>query len=226
MRATTLTRTLLPILMFSLAACDKTGESSDEKKEATEQKSPSSVPTGEAGRGVQPGQGAWRVFLILDTSADHSFFAPEQALTRVLDGTGIKVVRAWALGPVEIKNDAGEVIATVDLKNVTDQGKGYVFIEDGRIPDFVAPASLPFVLQQASAYYGTQIKMNNGRNAGAGMGAGGGGMGAAASKIKGNKIPSAVKNGKGMKMQKGAAGARKVGSKPTEEVTGEGTTEQ
>jgi len=159
-----LTRALLPALLC-ISGCSAIEGLFSGDEATTEPSSTSTTPTTSAS-GVQPGQGAWRVLIIMDTSADHSFFAPEQAFDRVLDGTGIKLLRAWALGPVEIKNDQGEVIGTVDLKTVTDQSKGYVLAEAGRPFDFVAPSSLPFLLQQASAYFGTTIRMNNGRSAG------------------------------------------------------------
>jgi hypothetical protein len=167
---TSLTRALLPALLFVAGCSAIEGLFSDDK--TTEASGATTSTTTSSASGVQPGQGAWRVLIIMDTSADHSFFAPEQAFDRVLDGTGIKLVRAWALGPVEIKNDEGDVIGNVDLKTVTDQSKGYVLAEAGRPYDFVAPSSLPFVLQQASSYFGTTIRMNNGRAAGEGSGMG------------------------------------------------------
>ncbi len=215
---TTFTRALLPALLLGLVGCEQfEGLFSDDAPEeaATEAGAPvtpsTATPTAAAPT-AKAGQGAWRTLVILDTSADRSFFAPEQALTKALEGTGIGVTRAWALGPVEIKNDAGEVIGTTDLKTVTDQAKGYVLVEDGRPPDFVAPASLPFVLQQATSYFDTPIKMNNGRAAGSG-----GGMGmrqGKGAKQGGPAAPAAA--GQRLKMQKGEngmTGARKIGTK-------------
>lgn len=205
---TSFTRVLLPALLCIAGCSAIEGLFSDDKTEVV---STTTTTAGSTASGVQPGQGAWRVLIIMDTSADHSFFAPEQAFERVLDGTGIKLLRAWALGPVEIKNDAGEVIGNIDLKTVTDQSRGYVLAEAGRPYDFVAPSSLPFVLQQASSYYGTNIRMSNGRSAGeGGLGMGGSTRPLKQGKNGGPQMPEGLKQ-----MKRMPAGARKMGKNPS-----------
>lgn len=197
-----LPRALFPLALLALVGCKQFSGlfSDDEAAEPTTTAEPAAPTTA---TGVQPGQGTWRALIILDTTADRSFFVPEQAIQKTLADADIEVVRAYALGPVEVKDETGKVLGTVDLKTLTDQGKGYVLAEEGRPADFVAPSSLPFLLQQASAYYGKQIRMNNGRAAGASAGPAGG-VGARARSAEGGKpqIPEAIR--KQMKAQKGA----------------------
>lgn len=218
-------RVILPVVLLGLMGCSQFEGlfSDDDGDKPAEEATPTASTARSGGATVKAGEGAWRSIIILDTSADHSFFAPEQALNKALEESGIRITRAWALGPVEIKNEAGEVVGTVDLATVTDQAKGYVFVEQGRPSDFVSPASLPFVLQQASAFFAKPIKMGNGRAAAAAGGGMGGGMGAR--QLQGGKQlggPAGSGAAKRMKAQKGATGARKVGSRPATEVPGAG----
>lgn len=224
-------RTLTALLLVALPGCSSLeGLFSDDEPAATaeETKAPEAAATDDdataasstAAPSATAGTGAWRVFIILDTSADRSFFAPEQALTKALEGTGVKVVRAWSLDtPVEVKNDAGEVIGVVELKKITDQGKGYVLAEADRPADFVAPSSLPFVFQQASAYYNMQIRMQNGRMAGQGGLSGARPRRQMAGGEGTPKNPAAARER--MKMQKGAPGLRKIQPEGKEASEGE-----
>ena len=128
------------------------------------------------------------MLVILDTSSDNSFFAPEQALNKTLESTNIKLMRHNSTDPIEVKDAAGTVVGTIMLSTLTDQKAGYIFAEEGRPADFLSNASLPFVLQQASAYFNEQIPMGNGQRANGALG----GMGKG-SKAGGRAMPAEMK---------------------------------
>ena len=102
------------------------------------------------------------------------------ALAKALEGTNIKLMRHNSRDPISVVDDKGASLGSVAVDALTDQKSGYIFAEEGRPANFLSNASLPFVLQQASAYFNTQIRMNNGQRASMGprMGPGGQGQGA------------------------------------------------
>lgn len=174
--------------------------------------------------------GDWKVFVVLDTTTDNTFFAPEAALSRALEDTNIKLMRHTTRDPIEVKDAQGSVLGKVDVNALTDQKSGYIFAEEGRPANFISSASLPFVLQQASAYFSMEIRMNNGQRASGGLrmgpnGAGGGkGMGPKSmnpemrQRIREHKVDSsALKGGKATHLQGGGAGGAAGGEGGTTE---------
>lgn len=188
---------LLSTIVLATAGCDSISGlfSGDEEvvtpapsSEAAETRTEAAAPAADD-KALTPGD--WRVLVILDTSADNSFFAPEQALAKTLENTKIKLMHHNSTDPIEVKNASGETVGTITVTTLTDQKAGYIFAEEGRPANFLANASLPFVLQQASSYFNEQIRMGNGQRASGGLSGFGKGKGGKAG--AGKPMPAEMK---------------------------------
>lgn len=96
----------------------------------------------------------YRAFIVLDTSVDRTFFVPEDTVQSGLEGKNILYLHAYSnTEPFSVTDPAGKVLGTLDIKAITDAKTGYIFVESGRPSDYLAPAAMPFVFQQATAYF-------------------------------------------------------------------------